>query len=161
MSTRRHFGIVLLLCCLSLSYNYRLIENHEELKTCPARNRDLLFNQPHLNNQQRNFYNVHDIPARQQINSNQNEMKSENWLLRIFHIKSVSQNPSHEVPGTDENKHIDGFLKRLFNILRSNKMEEPLHKHTNNPKILFIIKKNPHTEDHRIIKPEPLQYNFM
>ncbi|KAH8357097.1 hypothetical protein KR084_001839 [Drosophila pseudotakahashii] len=155
MSTRRHFGIVLILCSMGLSYNYRLIENHEDLKTCPARNKDILFEEPRLNNQPRNFYNVHDINGRQNLNSNKNEIKSENWLLRILHIKSVSQIPSPEVPGTEENKHMDGFAKRFLNFLRMSS------KHKNEPKILIILKKNRHTEDHQIVKREPLPYNLM
>jgi len=88
MSTRRHFGIALLLCSMSLGYNYRLIENHEDCKTCPARNKEIPFEEPRLINQQRDFYNVHDIARRHNFNSNENEIKSENWFFRIFNIKN-------------------------------------------------------------------------
>ncbi|XP_017076790.2 uncharacterized protein LOC108111747 [Drosophila eugracilis] len=162
MSTHRHFEIVLLLCSMSLSYNYRLIENRNALQTCPARNRDILFEGPHQNDHQRNFYNVHDLSRREQPNSNIKEIKSENWLLRIINIKSINQNPSHEVQGTEKNKPVDGFAKRFFNILRmSPKKKESLDLHKNEPKILFVLKKNPYPKEHNIVKREPEHHIFM
>ncbi|XP_036673822.3 uncharacterized protein Sgsf [Drosophila suzukii] len=158
MSTRRHFGIALLLCSMSLGYNYRLIENHEDCKTCPARNKGIPFEEPRLNNQQRDFYNVHDIPRRHNFNSNENEIKSENWFFRIFNIRTVN----HEIPGNDENKQTDGFAKRLLDFFRSSPiMGDPLQQHKNEPKILFILRKNPHPEEHHIVKRDPIPYNFM
>ncbi|XP_016959741.1 uncharacterized protein LOC108031052 [Drosophila biarmipes] len=158
MSTRRHFGIVLLLCSMSLGYNYRLVENPVNFKTCPARNKEIPFEEPRLNSQPRTFYNVHDIPSRHLINSNENEVKSENWFLRIFNIKTLSR----EIPGNDENQHADGFAKLLLDFFKpSPMMVDPLQQHKNQPKILFILKKNPLPEEHHIVKRDPIPYNFM
>ncbi|XP_052835655.1 uncharacterized protein LOC128252183 [Drosophila gunungcola] len=161
MSTRRHFGIALLLCSMSLSYNYRLIDGPDDPGTCPARNKDPLFEEPHLSDQQRNFYNVHEIPRRLP-NSNSNEIKSENWLLRIINFKTGNQKPSQEVPGSDEINRIKGFARRFLNILGLRpKMEEPSYKQNSEPKIFFILKKHREPKEQHIFKREPEQYNVM
>ncbi|XP_017120490.1 uncharacterized protein LOC108141557 [Drosophila elegans] len=160
MSTRRHFGIVLLLCSMSLSYNYRLIESHDDPGTCPARNKDPLFEEPHLRDQHRNFYNVHEIPRR--LPNSNNEIKSENWLLQIINFKAGNQKTSQEVPGSEEINRIKGFARRFLNILGLRpKMEEPSYKQNSEPKILFILKKHREAKEQNIVKREPQQYNIM
>ncbi|XP_026839760.1 uncharacterized protein LOC113564865 [Drosophila erecta] len=164
MSARLHFGIILVLYCIRLSYNYRIIEINEDLKTCPALNRDRIFEKPHLNNNQREIYHVHKIPRRHHFNSIKKEIKSENWLLRIFKIKTINDGPSRKVSEAQEDKHtsMDGFAKRLFNILRQTpKMEDPSHNHKNEHKTLLVLKKNPFSPEHHIVRREPVQYNYM
>ncbi|XP_016978014.2 uncharacterized protein LOC108043716 [Drosophila rhopaloa] len=150
MSTRRHFGIVLLLCSMSLSSNYRLLESQHDHNSCPARNKDTIFEEPHLSDQHRNFYNVHEIPRRPLPNPIKNEIKSENWLLRIINIKNVEQKPSQE----PENQRMEGFFKRFLNILSS-------YNHKSEPKLLFILKKNRNPTETHVVKNEPEQYNIM
>ncbi|XP_039495491.1 uncharacterized protein LOC120454345 [Drosophila santomea] len=162
MSARRHFGIILVLYCISLSYSYRLLESNEDLKTCPALNKDIIFEEPHLNNNQRELYNVHKIPRRHHFNWNKHEIQPENWLLRIIRIKTIGASPSPKVQEVKDDKPMDGFAQRLFNILRQTlNMEEPSYKHKNEQKTMFVFKKNPFPPEHHIVKREPVQYNYM
>jgi len=158
MSARRHSGIILVLCCINLSYSYRIIESNEVPKTCPALNKDIIFEEPHLNNNQREFYDVREIPRRLHFNSNKKEIQSENWLLRIIRIKTINDGPRHKVTEIKEDKHMDGFAKRLFNIL---KKTLKMHKHNNDQKDLFVLKKNHFPPEHHIVKREPVHYNYM
>ncbi|XP_043656239.1 uncharacterized protein LOC122622110 [Drosophila teissieri] len=162
MSARCHFGIILVLYCISLCYSYRVVENDEDLKTCPAINKDIIFEEPHMNNNHREIYNVYKIPRRHHFNSNKHEIQPENWLLRIIRIKTINDGPSPKVPEAKEDKHMDGLAKRLFNILRQTlKMEEPSYKHKNEHKSPFLFKENPFPSENHIVKREPLQYNYM
>ncbi|KAH8361916.1 hypothetical protein KR200_008399 [Drosophila serrata] len=155
MSGHHHyFGVLLLIYGGSFSYSYRLLDS----QTCAAPMKMPLFEEQHLNDH-RNFYNVHQVPRRNP--SIVNEIKSENWLMRIINIKSIRHNPTQEDAGMEQKQHIDGWLKRFLNILNS-KREEPSPKINNEPKILFLLKRNPyHREEHRIIKRDPLPNTFM
>ncbi|KAH8242677.1 hypothetical protein KR032_001083 [Drosophila birchii] len=155
MSGHHYFGVALLIYGGSLCYSYRLLEG----QTCPAPMKVPVFEEQHGNDQNRNFYNVHEIPRK--APSLVNEIKSENWLMRIINIKTIRQNPIQEDPGTEQKQHIDGWLKRFFNILNSKREDLP-PKNNNEPKILFLFKKNPYQkEEHRIVKRDPLPNSFM
>ncbi|KAH8288889.1 hypothetical protein KR054_011520 [Drosophila jambulina] len=152
MSSYHYIGVLLLIYGGSLGYSYRL-------QTCPAPMKMPLFEEQHLNDQHRNFYNVHEIPRKPPTHIN--EIKSENWLMRIINIKTIRQNPVQEDPGMEQKQHIDGWLKRFFNILNS-KREDPPIKNNNEPKIIFFLKKNPyHSEEHRVVKRDPLPNSYM
>ncbi|KAH8265594.1 hypothetical protein KR038_011334 [Drosophila bunnanda] len=157
MSGHHHYlGVLLLIYGGSFSYSYRFLES----QTCAAPMRVPRFEEQHLNDQHRNyFYNVNEVPKR--TPSVVNEIKSENWLMRIINIRTIRQNPVQEDPGMEQKQHIDGWFKRFLNILNS-KREDPPPKNNNEPKILFFVKKNPyHGEDHRIIKRDPLPNTYM
>ncbi|XP_017030644.1 uncharacterized protein Sgsf [Drosophila kikkawai] len=155
MSAHHYFGVLVLICSGSLSYSYRLLES----QTCPAPMKMPQFEEHHLDDQHRNFYNVHEVPRKPP--TQMNEIKSENWLMRIINIKTIRQNSIEEDPRTEQKQHMEGWLKRFLNILNS-KREDPPPKRNDEPKIWFILKKNPYPrEEHRIVKRDPLPNSIM
>ncbi|KAH8418114.1 hypothetical protein KR009_008804 [Drosophila setifemur] len=154
MSARFIFWIFLGICAIGLSYTYRLIENQESLKTCPARNKDApLIGVLHLNDQQEAAFNVNELNRKHPSRNIENE--SGNWLMRIINIKTIEKKTKQE--DVEADKPGTGFANRLFNILRLK-----LKRDDSDPKMILILKSNIHPQgEHRIVKKDSFKYNVM
>ncbi|KAH8306447.1 hypothetical protein KR018_011552 [Drosophila ironensis] len=159
MSTRLNFWILFQASLgLSLSYAYRIVESPNNLKTCPAVNYRAPFVELHPEDQHKNFYEVHDPQKNDNIIVKQT--KSENWLMRIINIRTVTKKPKPEPAQEVQEKPGDGFLHHLLNILKRNaRSKDALQGNNNETKIVFIVKNKPHQRDpHHTQKRDPLPY---
>ncbi|KAH8268438.1 hypothetical protein KR026_007104 [Drosophila bipectinata] len=162
MSTRFNFSIFLLILGLSVGLTFRLIDGPVYLKTCPAPNRDSQLVELPPNEQQKHFYNFHNLPSDQQPNTVPKEKWTDNWLMRIVKIRTIPENPKTESSSGVQDNHMNGLLHRIFRVLHLRPRSDNLLENDNNErKMVVFLRKDPPAIDHHIVKRDPLPYTYM
>ncbi|KAH8332681.1 hypothetical protein KR074_009139 [Drosophila pseudoananassae] len=162
MSTRFNFLIFLLIFGLKVCFTFRLIEGPVYLKTCPASNRDSQFEDLSPNEQKKHFYNVENLPNDQQPNIIPKEKWTDNWLMRIVKIRTITEKPKTESSSGVQDNHMNGLLHRIFRVLHLRPRIDNLSENDNNErKMVVFLRKDPPAIDHHIVKRDPLPFSYM
>lgn len=159
MSTRFNFLIFLLILGLNVGFTFRLIDGPVYLKTCPA-NGDSHFEELLPNEQQKHFYNVHNIPNNHQPDTIPKEKFTNNWLMRIIKIRTIPEKPKSEDSSSGQDNRINGLMQKIFRILHLRPKSDN-ENDNNDRKMFLILRKDPQAIDHHIVKKDPLPYSFM
>lgn len=154
MSTRFNFFIFLVILGLNVGCTFRLIDGPVYLKTCPA-NSDSHLEELLPNEQQKHFYNVHNLPN----NPQPQEKWTNNWLMKIIKIRTIPEKPKSE---DDQENRMNGLMQRIFRILRLRpKSENVMENENNDRKMVLILRKDPQAIEHHIVKRDHLPHSYM